>query len=83
MSTIMLLEGPDGNRYTAFPYFGGWVVSPFCPLTPPKDHQTSEWFKERTAGFYYGEPSVFKSLKEFTVLAASQGNHNAHSITFF
>lgn len=83
MSSILLLEGPDGNRYTADPYFGGWVVAPFCPLTPLKDRQTSEWYKERTSGFYYGEPPVFKSLREFTVLAASPGNYNAHSVAFF
>lgn len=83
MSSILLLEGPDGNRYTAFPYFDGWVVNPFSPLSLVTLREESQWWGDCTANFHYGEPIVFKSLREFTVLAASPGNYNAHSISFY
>lgn len=58
------------------------LEGPFSPLSPLILRE-SGWWREQTLGFHYGEPIVFKSLKEFTILAASPGNYNAHSVTFY
>lgn len=83
MSTVLLLEGPDGNRYTAWPHVKGWVINPFTPLSPVMVRKEYEWWANQTVGYHWNDLIVISSLKEFTILAASPGNYNAHSITFF
>jgi hypothetical protein len=75
MTDILLLEGPDGNRYKATQCPGDiWYVEDFLNM------KSSDWaLSQRSALWWSGATCTTEKLKEtFSILAAGKTDKNTN-----